>query len=205
LSFGDTDVITDRTGLRAGDSFTIVVNGSRERKIDILQGDTLRTLSARINRVLLNDGRSEVTLSGGANTLKITPARGDRIELRAGKGVTDALAQLGMGTGVAMERPPAAGATRSVSDPPPVVSLELPDGADTGSVEKAKSFQTALDGALRRIRIGYREISTDPTMVELRKQTAGGGKNALSSTASAYYQKQISNGQDALRRLGVSA
>jgi hypothetical protein len=204
LTFGDTESVTDRTGLRPGDSFSIVVNGNRERRIDIVQGDTLRTLATRINRVLLNDGRAEVTLLNGASTLKITPARGDRIELRAGRGVTDALAQLGLGTGVAMDRPRAAGAARSVSDPPPVVALELPDAADTATKDKAKSFQTAIDGALRRIRIGYREISNDPTMVELRKQTAGGPRQTLSSTASAYYQKQISGGQDALRRLGVS-
>ncbi|MCU0882206.1 MAG: hypothetical protein MUF14_06020 [Hyphomonadaceae bacterium] len=205
LTFGDTESLTDRTGLRPGDSFSIVVNGNRERKIDIVQGDTLRTLATRINRVLLNDGRAEVTLASGASTLKITPARGDRIELRAGRGVTDALAQLGLGTGVAMDRPRAAGAARSVSDPPPVVALELPDSADTSSKDKAKSFQSAIDGALRRIRIGYREISNDPTMVELRKQTAGGPRQSLSASASAYYQKQISSGQDALRRLGVSA
>jgi hypothetical protein len=206
LKFGDTDLLTDRTGLRPGDSFSIVVNGNRERRIDIAAGETLRTLSTKINRVLVNDGRAEVMLSGGANTLRITPARGDRIELRAGRATSDALAQLGLEPGLAMERPRAAGATRSVSDPPPVVSLELPEKSDTSNVERAKSFRDAIEGALRRIRIGYREISTDPTMVELRKQTSGAAKTpSASQGAITYFNQQAANGQEALRRLGVSA
>ena len=207
LLFGDTFSLTDKTGLRAGDNFSIAVNGGTLKKVEIVQGETMRTLAAKINRVLLRDGKAEVRTTKGVESLVITPNAGDRLELKAGAGVSDALKQLGLDAAVAIPRPPIAKpGTKSVSDPPPVISLEIPIGADVSDKAKAKTLAESFDGVLRRIRIGYREISTDPTQVELRKQTAAGAKrNSGSSTGIAYYQQQAAAGQEALRRLGVSA
>jgi hypothetical protein len=207
LLFGDTYSITDKTGLRAGDNFSVVVNGGAAKKIEIVQGETLRTLAAKMNRVLLRDGKAEVRTVKGVDSLVITPSAGDAIELKAGAGVTDALKQLGLDAAVAIPRPPVARAgTKSVSDPPPIIALEIPISADVSDKAKAKTMAEAFDSVLRRIRIGYREVSTDPTQVELRKQTAASAKrNSSSSTGIAYYQQQAAAGQEALRRLGVSA
>lgn len=207
LRFGDTSKLTDRTGLRAGDNFLVSVNGRADKKIEIAQGETLRTLAAKINRVLLRDGKTEVRTIKGNETLVITPFSGDRIELKAGAGVSDALKQLGLETAVAIPTPPVRKAgTRSISDPPPVIALEIPTSGDVSDKAKAKATADAFDGVLRRIRIGYREISDDPTQVALRKQIADGqNKKTGSSAAIAYYQQQAANGQDALRKLGVLA
>jgi hypothetical protein len=207
LLFGDTSKITDRTGLRAGDNFSIAVNGGTAKKIEIVQGETMRTLAAKISRVLLRDGKAEVRTVKGNESIVITPFINDRIELKAGAGVTDALKQLGLEPAVAIARPPIAKAgTKSVSDPPPVVALEIPTSADIGDKAKAKTLADAFDGVLRRIRIGYREVSTDATQVELRKQIAAGkNKTTGSSAGIAYYQQQAAAGQEALRRLGVFA
>jgi hypothetical protein len=206
LLFGDTFSLTDKTGLRAGDNFSIEVNGNRAKKIEIVQGETMRTLAAKLNRVLLRDGKAEVRTSKGVESLVITPNAGDRLELKAGAGVSDALKQLGLDVGVAIPRPiKSAAGTKSVSDPPPVIALEIPTSADVSDKAKAKSLAESFDSTLRRIRIGYREISTDPTQVELRKQTAQGAKKGGSSTGVAYYQAQAAAGQEALRRLGVYA
>jgi hypothetical protein len=206
LLFGDTSKLTDRTGLRAGDSFTIVVNDRAPKKIEIAQGETFRTLAAKLGRALLRDGKAEVRTTKGVESLVITPTAGDRIELKAGPGVTDALKQLGLDAAVAIPRPPIAKAgTKSVSDPPPVVALEIPIKGDVSDEAKAKSLADEFDGVLRRIRIGYREVSTDPTQVALRKQTASNKNKSASSTGIAYYQQQAAAGQEALRRLGVSA
>ncbi len=206
LLFGDTYSLTDKTGLRAGDNFSIVVNGGTAKKIEIVQGETMRTLAAKMNRALLRDGKAEVRTVKGVESLVITPNAGDRFELKAGAGVTDALKQLGLDAAMAIPRPPVAKAgTKSVSDPPPVIALEIPISGDVSDKAKAKTLADSFDSVLRRIRIGYREISTDATQVELRKQTAANKANTGSSTGIAYYQQQAAAGQEALRRLGVFA
>jgi hypothetical protein len=207
LRFGISDELTDRTGLRAGDQFSVIVNGGTERKITIADGETMRTLAAKLNRVLMRDGTAEARSLRGVESLVITPKAGDRIELKAGPGVNDALKQLGLDPGVAIPRPASAtGGTKSVSDPPPIIALEMPITGDVSDKTKAKALLDSLDGVLRRLRIGYREISTDPTQVELRKQNAANAakKAAGSGSGVAYYNKQTALGQDALRRLGVS-
>ena len=206
LLFGDTSKLTDRTGLRAGDSFLVAVNGRTAKKIEIVQGETFRTLAAKLGRVLLRDGKAEVRTVKGVESLLITPNAGDRIELIAGPGVSDALKQLGLDAAVAIPRPPVAKAgTRSVSDPPPVIALEIPLKGDVSDKAKAKTLADEFDSVLRRIRIGYREVSTDPVQVELRRQTAANKNKGAASTGIAYYQQQAAAGQEALRRLGVFA
>ncbi|MFN9008257.1 MAG: hypothetical protein ACK5WH_03875 [Hyphomonadaceae bacterium] len=208
LSFGISDALTDRTGLRAGDQFSVIVNGGSEKKITIAQGETMRTLAAKLNRVLMRDGTAEARSLKGIETLVITPKAGDRIELKATDGVADALTQLGLVPGVAIPRPaPKKPGTKSVSDPPPIIALEMPLEGDVSDKAKAKALTDSFDGVLRRLRIGYREISSDPTQVELRKQNAAkAAQKAGGSTAGvAYYNRQTALGQDALRRLGVVA
>jgi hypothetical protein len=207
LLFGDTAKLTDRTGLRPGDSFNIAVNDRTSKKIEITAGETLRTLAAKISRVLLRDGKAEVRTIKGNESLVITPFTGDRISISGGPAVNDALKQLGLEPGVAIARPPIAKpGTKTVSTPPPVVALEIPTSGDVSDKAKAKTLADAFDGVLRRIRIGYREVSDDPTQVALRKQIADGAKKKSgSSTGVAYYQQQAAAGQDALRRLGVLA
>lgn len=208
LSFGISDALTDRTGLRTSDQFSVIVNGGTERKITIAQGETMRSLAAKLNRVLMRDGTAEARSLKGIESLVITPKPGDRIELKATDGVADALTQLGLEPGVAIPRPASTKpGSKSVSDPPPIIALEMPLEGDVSDKTKAKAVADAFDGVLRRLRIGYREISTDPTQVELRKQNAAkAAQNAGGSSAGvAYYNRQTALGQDALRRLGVVA
>lgn len=207
LLFGDTLKLTDKTALRAGDNFSILVNGGNAKKIEIVQGETMRTLAAKINRVLLRDGKAEVRTTKGVESLVITPSANDRFELKAGPGVSDALKQLGLDAGVAIRLPPVAKAgTKSVSDPPPVVALEIPVKADVSDKAKAKTLADEFDGVLRRLRIGYRQISNDPVQVELRKQNEIAAKKPKgTSPGVAYYKEQAAAGQKALQRLGVLA
>ncbi len=208
IRYGASETLTDKTGLRAGDQFSVIVNGKKENKITIAQGETFQTLAAKINKVLLRDGTAEARSLSGVESIVITPKAGDQIELKATDGVANALKQLGLEPGVAIPRPaPKKAGTKSVSDPPPIIALEIPDEGDVSDKTKAKALADSFEGVLRRLRIGYREISTDPTMVELRKQNAlkaAQSSNKSSAASVAYYNKQTALAQDALRRLGVS-
>lgn len=202
LLFGDADRLTDRTALRPGDHFFVRVNGGREARIEIAEGETFRSLASKVNRVLLRDGRAEARSARGTDSLVITPSAGDRIELRAGAQGQDVLRQLGLEPGVAMPRSPSSTATRSVSDPPPVVALDIPARGDVATAASAKTLASDLDGVLRRIRMGYREISTDPSQVELRRTLSQSRPTAASQASIQAYNRQTALAQDALRRLG---
>ena len=83
----------------------------------------------------------------------------------------------------------------------------MPLEGDVSDKTKAKALADSFDGVLRRLRIGYREISSDATQVELRKQNAANAakKSGGNTAGVAYYNRQAALGQDALRRLGVFA
>lgn len=198
IGMGETSSLTDLTGLRAGDYFTIAVNNGAQRKIAIAQGETVQTLVTKINRYVGLNGTASLLSKDGAKYLTIAPKGNAKIEVFAGAGTQDALKELGLDPGVIMTKPLA-----TARNYKPVIALELPATSDLSDKTKAKATMDALDGVLRRIRLGYREISTDPVMVELRKQNATPAKSATNQAAIAAYNKQTALGEDALRRLGA--
>ena len=198
IGMGDTQSLTDLTGLRAGDYFSIAVNNGAQRKIAIAQGETVQTLVAKINRYTGSNATATLLTKDGAKYLTLSPKGNAKIEVFSGTDKQDALKELGLDPGIVMAKP-----LSSARNYKPVIALELPITTDLSDKTKAKSTMDALDGVLRRIRLGYREVSTDPVMVELRKQNATGTKNASNQAAIAAYNKQTAIGQDALRRLGA--
>lgn len=199
LGLGDTSSLTDLTGLHAGDNFSISINGTSKRKISIVQGETMQTLVTKINRYVGTYANAALLSKDGAKYMTLTPKGAAKVEVFAGAGTQNALKEIGLDAGLAV-----ANIAKTSKNYVPIVALELPTKFDLSDKTKAKTTMDALDGVLRRIRLGYREISTDPTMVALRQQTAqGGGKNAQNSGAIAAYNKQTLAGQDALARLGV--
>ncbi|KAF0117718.1 MAG: hypothetical protein FD128_196 [Hyphomonadaceae bacterium] len=129
----------------------------------------------------------------------MTPKAGTKVEISAGEGVANALKELGLDAGTAIAN--ATGANKSKA--PAVVALELPTSVDLSDKVKAKSSADALDGVLRRIRLGYRAVSQDPTQVELRRLTAqGSNPSKANSAAISAYNRQTAAMQDALYKLG---
>ncbi|WP_284359656.1 hypothetical protein [Candidatus Phycosocius spiralis] len=206
IAYGEGETLTDKTGLRAGDQFSIIINGKKETKITIDQGETFRSLAAKLNRIIMSNGTAEARSLKGVESIAITPKARIQIELKATAGVADALTQLGLEPGVAIARPAKAG-TKSVNDPPPIIAMEIPTEVDVSDKAKAAALADSFEGVMRRIRIGYREISNDPTQVELRKQNAikaAMNSNKSSAGSVAYYNKQTALAKDALKRLGVT-
>lgn len=196
LSFDNATSLTDLTGLRVGDSFYIASNGGAKRKISIVDGETVQSLVNKMNKFTSTFATTALLSRDGAKYLTLTPKAGAKVEIIAGEGVTNALKELGLDAGTAI-------ATNKSANAPPVIALELPTVTDISDKAKAKVLTDLLDGVMRRIRLGYRAVSQDPTQVELRRLTAqGANKNNSNSAAIAAYSRQTAAMQDALIKLG---
>ena len=94
--------LTQQTSLRAGDSFQIQIEGvaPRTATITIGTGETYGSLVTKINAQLGQTGTAAVNYTGNAENMTITANAGDTIKLIAGPKDFDALARLGIPTGV---------------------------------------------------------------------------------------------------------
>lgn len=194
----DTASLTDRLALRAGDNFHLSVDGGRDKKITIEQGDNLRSLSFKINAALVLDGNADVRRSSDGQSLKITPAEGVQIELKAGDEGRDALGPLGLTIGTLMEKPVPGQDTQN--DAPEIVTMGLTENVSFDDEESIQNVVDMLDGALRALRTSYRWAVDDPTLLQLKNGGSGPGTNA-DGAPPAYLSAQIANLQAGLQRL----
>ncbi|MAI90545.1 MAG: hypothetical protein CMK05_08685 [Ponticaulis sp.] len=199
MVLADTANITDRLSLRPGDNFYVSVDGGRDKKITIEQGDNLRTLTFKLNAALVLDGTADIRRSNGAQSLVISPADGVQIELKAGDSGQDALAALGLSTSVIMENP-VTSSDSSINDGPEIVTLGLLDTLSFDDEESRTEALEVLEGALRGLRTAYRWAIDDPTLTALKESSNSPGKNA-DGTPPAYLTAQIANLQAGLTRL----
>ncbi len=80
--------IESQTTVRAGDYFTVKIagkTGTREAKITIAEGETLRSLAVKINGALLFDGKATALPIKGGQGLKISVNAGVQVELVPGE------------------------------------------------------------------------------------------------------------------------
>ncbi len=99
LDYMPARTLTARTTARPGDWFTIAVDGGRERRITIREGETVRSLVNKINRVLVLDGKASVKRGADGDQLRITAREGSIIDIKAGADGLDALKGLGLQPG----------------------------------------------------------------------------------------------------------
>ena len=107
--------LSSQTTLRAGDTFQIKIDGAlpRTTTITIDAGETLDSLSTKINAQLGSVGKAAVNYTGSAEGLKITVNAGQTIELISGPSDTDALSRLGFTAGTLSA--PATGSTSTAT------------------------------------------------------------------------------------------
>ena len=94
-----SNLIEAQLTARAGDYFTLKIEGrssTRETKITIANGETLRSLALKINGALLFDGKATAMPVKGGQALKLAVNDGVKVELVAGPKDFDALAGLGI-------------------------------------------------------------------------------------------------------------
>jgi hypothetical protein len=102
LNLDQSVELTAQTTLRPGSNFQIKVlgNGARTATITIDAGETLDSLSTKINAQLGGLGKASVNYLGGAANLKLKVNPGTTIELVSGSKDFDALGRLGIPAGI---------------------------------------------------------------------------------------------------------
>lgn len=199
LSYSDSRLVTDRSALRAGDHFYVSVDDGRKKKITIETGDTMRSLTFKLNAVFVLDASADVRRAATGDMLRITPKEGVRIEFSPGKAGEDALGGLGLPVGAVTGKASLLDKNEdTTSDAPKVFALELPSRMDISTKDGALAASEALTEALSKIQRAYRELTIDPALQDL---LAGPKAGKRGGTVPAYLSAQIANYSAGLERL----
>lgn len=197
--------LVQQTPLRAGDQFSIAVDGGPARRVTIQANDTLRSLALRINTLF--PGRITASaLDGSAGTrLSITPKEGFEIDLRAGPAGQDALAKLGLEPtklvdsqrlfGVSGEDEEQVGALR----PGGTFALGLERSFSVGDKKAAEFTLRQIESAISTVQRATRALYFDPIKARIAEESGRGGRTG--GTVPAFLTNQIASYSAALQRL----
>ncbi|WP_132388764.1 SBBP repeat-containing protein [Novosphingobium sp. PhB165] len=189
--------LVSETSLRAGDEFSVMVDGGDARKITIDENETMTTLAAKIKKITGTNATVTTSLVDGQTTLKITVAAGHTLVLGAGGDGKDALAKLGLSP-VKLSTPKVKTATDAKVTPGGAYSLALTSALSLTDSKAASVALTKVKSALSMIQTAYRSLYWDSGKASLVNGTLSTG------SGSAYQQKQLANYQAALTRLTSS-
>jgi len=198
VRYADSRVITARSSVREGDHFYVSVDGGRKKKISIDADETMRSLTFKLNAVLVLDGASDVRRSSNGDMLRIKPREGVKVELFAGDDGRDALSGLGLPEGSIIGKASLLDKEESTSDAPEIFAMELPASMSISSKEGAAKALEALSKAQSVIQRAYRDLTTDPALKALLEGPQAGKRGG---TAPAYLTAQVANYQAGLDRL----
>lgn len=198
LTPSDSVTLEAQTSLRAGDEFSVRINGGALRKIVIGDDDTLSTLADRVRQLVGTKVASVTTpLKGVGRNLRIDLKPGNEIEFVAGTAGKDALAKLGLDA-------------RRISSPasiPDDAPKVRPGGAFALGLNEALRLDTKTEAANALSRItqaisfaqsAYRSLYWDDTKALLADTGVSNGRKPGST---AIEQAQLGNYQAALTRL----
>lgn len=200
ITFNQTVDLTQATTLRAGDSFGIQIAGATTRTatIKIDPGETLSSLTNKINVELLNAGKASVSYGAGGETLKIAVNPGVTASLIAGPENFDALARLGLSPQTLSDGSSTTGSATTSSASASTATaygLGLPQGAD---------ISTSSGGGAARAQL-LSVLTTIQKIYQSENAPAQASTPAADSTSSgavpAYLQSQLANYSVALNML----
>lgn len=210
IEYNDSQLLTANSSLRVGDYFEISVNGKTATRITIKASDTMRSLTTRLNALLLTSGKAITLSSSTGYQLMVSANAGNSITFSAGKEGSDALQSLGLRADtIVNESKPKTTVTTDTpattiepADLTPLnnyVALGLDVGIDLSTKTDAAKALNEIEAAMRNIRLAYDTLTNG-------KFVAGTGKYANSSSSSqgqvpAYLQAQIANYTAGLQRL----
>lgn len=194
--------LTTATTLRAGDSFQIKIataSSTRTATVRIDQGETLNSLTNKINAEFVGGGKASVAYGHGSEGIKIAVNPGVTATLIAGPGDFDALGRLGIATGVITNT----GKSTSSSTTAPSISadgtaaygLGLTSNLTLSDSMSAGAVRAQLLNVLSSIRNIYQTSNAPPASTTSKGNTSSG-------PAPAYLTSQLSSYNLALSMMG---
>jgi hypothetical protein len=183
--------LTQQTTLRAGDSFQIKIDGPAPRTatITIDKGETLTSLSTKINAQLGAVGKATTNYVSHSEGLKLTVNPGNTIELISGPADFDALGRLGIAPGTltavaanASGANPAGAGTATTAQ---TFGLGLTGTLDISTKTGADLARSQLLSMLSNLQTAYRKTNTPPPLPTVGN-TSGTASPALASQLGSY-------------------
>ncbi|HWA04236.1 MAG TPA: hypothetical protein VG819_12005 [Rhizomicrobium sp.] len=195
IAFNQTVDLTQSTTLRAGDTFSLKIEGaaSRTAKITIEKGETLNSLIRKINIQLQNAGKSSIAYGSGNETLKIAINSGYTVTLMGGPANSDALARLGLSPQTLANGD---GSTAKGSSSSKTYGLGLPERTDISTASGGGAARAQLLSVLNTIQKIY-QAENAPAAAN------SAGTPGTSGPVSGYLTSQIANYSLALNMFGT--
>lgn len=187
-----------QTSLRAGDEFSLRINGGAAQKVVIGADDTLKTLADRLRKLTGSKATVTATTIKGAISLSIDAKAGSTITLVAGAEGKDALAKLGMDP-VRLSVPVTAPHGAPTVRPGGNFGLALTEALNVSTAKDAAATLTVLKSAISTTQTAYRSLYWDAGKAALTNGASG--SKALTPAQSA----QLASYKSALARLTPAA
>jgi hypothetical protein len=187
--------LTTATTLRAGDSFQMKIataSSTRTATITIDAGETLNSLTNKINAEFVGGGKATVNYGAGTEGLKIAVNPGVTATLIAGPTESDALGRLGIPPGVITS--PAKSSSSSSSTSAPSISADGTAAYGLGLSRNLTVSDSASAGAVRAqllnvlssIRNIYQTSNAPPASTTSKGNTSGTAPAYLTSQLASY-------------------
>jgi outer membrane lipopolysaccharide assembly protein LptE/RlpB len=197
--------LTTATTLRAGDSFQMKIAtaaSSRTATITIDAGETLNSLTTKINAELGGNGKASVSFGSSGESLEIAVNSGVSATMIAGPANSDALARLGIAAGVITKAAAASSKTSSATATTPSATtqtfgLGITNTLNLTNTTDAGAARAELINVLSSIRNIYQTTNT-PASTTSTTGTASG-------TAPSYLTSQLANYNLALSMLSSTS
>ncbi len=187
-----------QTSLRAGDEFSLRINGGAPKKVVILADDTLATLGDRIRGLTGSKAKVTSLTVAGSIGLSIDAKAGSTISLIAGAPGADALSKLGLDP-ARLSVPIVAARGAPKVHPGGNFGLALSEALNVSTAKDAAACLTAIKNAISTTQTAYRSLYWDAGKAALTD-----GPKA-SNTMTPAQAAQLASYKAALARLTPTA
>ncbi|HZD26349.1 MAG TPA: SBBP repeat-containing protein, partial [Alphaproteobacteria bacterium] len=154
IPHAETTELTSLTSARAGQYFSISVNGEPPRRVEIEADDSLGFLSFKMKKILGSYGKVEVTDGIDSRSFSIQAKNGASIQFIAGPEGRDALAALGLSEKTLYGDP-----AEGEEDASQIYELGLFDKLSVADSAGATDTGVIIDNALRELRSMYKDLT----------------------------------------------
>jgi hypothetical protein len=188
LDLRDSRALTERSSVREGDSFEIVINGKKARTITLQRGDTLQSVASRINSALGSDGRATIRRTGDVERIRVQTERDDLVEFKAGARGRDLLGALGLNEGFLK-----GSSYDNKRSNEATFALRLDRGLSIGDQATAGRALKEIEDAITGLKAAYVGLKNGGTV----------GGSQVNAPATGYWADRAANYSEALKRLGT--